>query len=377
MEEKTIEFKTGAGKCPVRFVDEVFGPSDAVTLAMLREVAGVENPRIVVVADGNVVQRTPKLGVRMGKYIHDNGIVLAAPPVLLNCGEKVKVHPSAAVDTVVSTLESAALGANDVLVAIGGGSLFDAASFAAAVFAPGCKVVRIPTTVAAFVDGAFAVEARLDTKNRKDALRVPSWASGVIVDFTFLQTILEGVWKGGFGEVIRHAASCDASLMKKIAKSAKSIRDRSSGAGEEILRLAIASRAKTGGSDFALWCANRLEAISGYKLPHGYAVPISICIECAYAVRKNLLKPDDQEMICRALADSGALDGLDHNIHLIADPAQVLEGLDEWKRLNGAEVRTLLAAPGKRTIDETADREAYTEVFEELSQVAEETKEEA
>ena len=40
----------------------------------------------------------------------------------------------------------------------------------------------------------------------------------------------------------------------------------------EIVQLVWKTRAKMGGTSLALWAALRLESMSGYKLPHGYAV---------------------------------------------------------------------------------------------------------
>ena len=369
------EIKAGKSKFPVRFVNGVFTAEDSITVGMIREACGVEKPRIMLVADANVVARNQHLGTHIGKYLQTNNIKLAAPPVLVTSGEKAKLPTATNIATITDVMENARIGKNDVMVAIGGGALFDVASFAAVQFHPGIKTIRIPTSVAAFVDGAFAEEARLDLKATKDALRISAPPAGVIIDFAFVSTILDGVWKGGIGEVIRYAASCDSALMKKIAKNAKALHERQSPVGMELIKAAVVSRAKTGGSDFALWCAERLEEMSAFKLPHGYAVPIAVCIECAYSVHRHYLKPDDQETICRALADCGALDGLDHNTELMANTAELMKGLDNLKRINGSETRTLVSGVGKKTVEAEADRDAYAEVCEELSSVSSGVKE--
>lgn len=138
----------------------------------------------------------------------------------------------------------------------------------------------------------------------------------------------------------------------------------------EIVRASVECRVKKGSSGFGLWSAHRLEAMSGYKLPHGYAVPIGICIDCAYAVEKKLMKEDDQEFICRVLADCGALDGLSHSHHLLTQPESILFGLDAWRLSTGSEAILVPAGIGKAKVEESPDREAFKKVIKEFHDVS-------
>jgi 3-dehydroquinate synthetase len=105
---------------------------------------------------------------------------------------------------------------DDGVVALGGGSLLDVAGYAASQVRGGIGIVRIPTTVAAMIEGGFASYAAVDSVNVKDALRVPSTPISVLVDTSFASTILDGVWRGGIGEAVRLALSYDASFFKKM-----------------------------------------------------------------------------------------------------------------------------------------------------------------
>ena len=109
------------------------------------------------------------------------------------------MHVSAALD--------AKIGADDVLMAIGGGSVLDVAGYAAAQVRGGVKLVRVPTTPAAMVDAAFAHYAAVDFREIKDALRIQCEPDAVIVDRSYAKTVLDGVWRGGLGEIVRFAAS--------------------------------------------------------------------------------------------------------------------------------------------------------------------------
>lgn len=354
------------GSCKISFVDGIFGETDAQTIATLREVTGKEKPRILLVADSNVVQRTEGLGSRIGRYIQANGITLSSPPIVLTGGEKLKTDRLQSVLKVISAALDAKIGSGDAIVALGGGSLLDVANYAAMQVRGGIPVVRVPTTPAAMVDGAFSFTAALNSPNIKDALRVPSYPAAVLIDTAFATTVLDGVWRGGVGEMIRQAAVRDSALMKKLAKSAEALGKRDVPTMVEAIRDTVVSRVSRGSSDFALWSAMRLEAMSGYRLPHGYAVAIGICIDCAYAVERGMLKPDDQELVCRAVADAGALDGLAHSRHLLAQADSVLRGIDGWCLSTGSEARTLCVGIGKAKAEEAPDREIYKKVLQEF-----------
>lgn len=363
------------GSCKVSFVEGIFGEGDTQTIATLREVTGKENPRILLVADANVVQRTEGLGSRIGRYIQANGITLSSPPIVLTGGEKLKTDRMQSVLKIVSAALDARVGSGDVIIALGGGSLLDVANYAAVQVRGGIPVVRIPTTPAAMVDGAFSFTAALNSPNIKDALRVPSYPAAVLIDVAFATTVLDGVWRGGASEMIRQAAVRDSTLMKRLAKEAETLGKRDVPAMSAAIRDTVISRVSRGSSDFALWSALRLEAMSGYRLPHGYAVAIGICIDCAYAVERGMLKPDDQELICRAVADAGALDGLAHSRHLLTQADSVLRGIDAWNLATGSEARTLCVGIGKAKSEDAPDREIYKKVLQEFIDASDETAE--
>ncbi|MBQ3672627.1 MAG: hypothetical protein II924_03645, partial [Kiritimatiellae bacterium] len=180
----------------------------------------------------------------------------------------------------------------------------------------------------------------------------------------------DGVWRGGLGEAVRFAAVADATLMRRLAKNAEALKNRDWDVFVETLRDTISSRVKRGSTGFALWSANRLESMSGYKLPHGYAVPIAICIDCAYAVAKGWMKEADQETVCRALYDCGSLDGLLHSRHLLTQPDGVLCGLDAWRLATGAEAITVPGGFGVAREEPSPDREAFRKVMKEFLEVS-------
>ena len=314
---------------PVEFAEDVFGES-SVLADVLKKVTGVQAPKVLIVADLNVVQRTEGLGTKIGRYVQTHGIQLAGSPVVIAGGEKIKADNLQSALKVVSALLAAKLGRDDVVLAIGGGTVLDVAGYAAAQARGGVKIVRLPTTPAAMMDAAYADYAAVDSATVKDALRVPSVPAAVLIDTKFAVSVLDGVWRGGIGEAVRLAMAVDGTLLKKLKKLAPAYRDRDLAALGEIVQAVCKTRAKKGSTSLALWPALRLESMSGYKLPHGYAVSIGICIDLCYAVEKALLKPADREVALGVLRECGALDGLSHSGHLLGQVDNLLFGLDAW-----------------------------------------------
>jgi len=350
---------------PVEFADDVFGASP-VLAETLKKVTGSESPNILIVADLNVVQRTEGLGSKIGHYVQEHGLRLAGSPVVIAGGEKIKADNLQSALKVVDALLSAKLGRNDVVLALGGGTILDVAGYAAAQVRGGVKIVRLPTTPAAMMGAAYADYAAVDSATVKDALRVPSVPAAVVVDLGFAASVLDGVWRGGVGEAIRLGLALDAALVKKVIQLLPAYRERDAAALEEIVRGVCGLRTKKGDSSFGCWAASRLESMSGYKLPHGYAVSIGLCVDLGYADVRGFLKDGDRDKIVGALEACGALDGLVHSGHLLNQADNLLLGLDAWALITGSSSLPVLDGTGKTKAEPEPDREAFRQAIKNL-----------
>ena len=350
---------------PVEMTSGAFGDSEVLVKA-LRKASGSDEPRVLIVADMNVVQRTDGLGAQIGRYVHQNGIRLAGDPVVVAAGEKIKADSLRTMLRIAASLLEAKLGKEDVVLALGGGTLLDVAGYAAAQIRGGVKIVRVPTTPAAMMDAAFAEYAAVNSSTVKDALRVASHPSSVVIDPTFAATVLDGVWNGGISEAVRLALASDSSLMKKIVELSPAYRERDIEALEAIVDAAFAVRRKRDATTLGEWSALRLEAMSGYKLPHGYAMAIGTCIDAAYSVEKGYMKEEDRDSVEDLLCTCGALDGLKHSRHLLGQTESLIHGLDAWRLATGSEAVVVPKGIGKSTDEEVPDRDAYREALKDM-----------
>ena len=351
---------------PVEFTEDAFGES-GVLADTLKKITGSDEPRVLIVADMNVVQRIEGLGTKIGRYVQTHGIRLAGSPVVISGGEKVKADNLQSALRIVSEMLSAKVGRNDVVLAIGGGAILDVAGYAAAQVRGGVRLVRMPTTPAAMMDAAYADYAAVDSATVKDALRVPSVPAAVVIDVTFAAPVLDGVWRGGIGEAVRLAVASDAALFKRLEALADGYCARNGKAFRELVEAVYAVRAKKGGTSLGQWEAFRLESMSGYKLPHGYAVSIGVCADIGYAVGRGLMKSADGDRVIALLRACGALDGLVHSGHLLGQTANLMLGLDAWALSSGSPAIRVPSGLGKSVEEPEPDRKAFEDAFKGLS----------
>ena len=352
---------------PVEFAKDAFGESDALAKMLLSGRDGAQ--RVFIVADQNVVQRTEGLGMKIGRYVRTHEIDLAGSPVVVGGGEKAKLDDAHTALMVASEMQRARICRNDIVLAIGGGTVLDVAGWSAAQTCGGIGVVRMPTTPEGMLDAAFSEYAALDFPYKKDALRVKSVPVGVVVDTTFASTVLDGVWRGGIGEAMRLALARDAAFLKKLLSAAQAYCVRDEEVLDDIVSSAYAVRAKKGGTSLALWSAMRLQSMSGWKLPHGYAVVIGVLVDVAYAAAIGAVTEDTRDAVVEFFDECGTLDGLVHSQHLLQQADSLLGGLDDWMRVSPEASFEVLSGVGKAKKVASLDSSVYREVFKYLVSV--------
>lgn len=295
-------------KYPVEFIDDPFG--DDSTIARF-----IGEHKILLVADQNIVQNVPDLGTKIGAYIAAHHLVLAAAPLVLAGGEHLKLESSPL--RIAETCYKAKLTADDFVLVLGGGSLLDVTGWAVAQLKEVPKLVRMPTTPAAMMDGALMDFAYIDLASVKDALGVPSIPSAVFISTAFANTVLDGVWRAGVSEAVRLAATHDKKLLTKFLSLAEAYASRDAATLDQIVRATIELRRKMGPTALGLESAAEFEPKSAWKLPHGYAVSIGTLIELNRLVKSGEVEQKTFDDARTMLKHCGSLDGLYHSRHIL------------------------------------------------------------
>ena len=348
---------------PIVFTRDVFGEANPDLANTLSSVAEGCKPRVMLVADMNVVSHTEGLGTKIGRYVKGYGIELAGSPVVIAASEKTKGDNLQSAMRIAEAAIDARIGVNDIMLVLGGGSLLDIAGWAAAQVRGGLKLVRMPTTVAAMADAAYSPYASLDIGGVKDSMRVMSIPYAVVVDTKFATTTLPGVWRAGYAETVRQAVVSDAGVLRRLAELAPSFKEGDAAAMDEAVRTTVELRKAKGATTFGLWAALRMESMSGYKLPHGYAVAFGVIVDAAYAQLRGLITEDEKNLVRDVLIDCGALDCACYSRRLLEQEESLLRGLDAWRLSTGSEAIVLPKGLGASTIEENPDRETMKEAI--------------
>jgi 3-dehydroquinate synthetase/shikimate kinase len=165
------------------------------------------------------------------------------------------------------------IGRDGTVVALGGGSLTDAAGFVAATYLRGCAWVPIPTTLIGQVDAAIGGKTAIDIPEGKNLVGAFHWPARTVIDPALLETLPAEERLNGMAEVVKTGLLAgeplwelpDAELVRRCAafKSAICLLDPHDEGPRHVLNL---------GHTFA----HALEAAAGYAVPHGRAVALGL-----------------------------------------------------------------------------------------------------
>ena len=114
----------------------------------------------------------------------------------------------------------------DCIVAIGGGVTGDMAGFAAATYMRGIDFYNVPTSLLAMVDSSIGGKTAIDLKGYKNIIGAFYPPMGVLIDPEVLISLPIRHVYNGLAEVIKMAATFDASLFKYLEDNVEDIFDK-------------------------------------------------------------------------------------------------------------------------------------------------------
>ncbi len=203
-------------------------------------------------------------------------------------------EPAKQIAEVERLWRSLRLGRDGTIVALGGGSLTDAAGFTAATYLRGIPWAPVPTTLIGQVDAAIGGKTAVDLPEGKNLVGAFHWPARTVIDPTLLETLSADERLNGMAEVVKTGLLAgeplwelpDAELVRRCAafKSAVCLRDPHDDGPRHVLNL---------GHTFA----HALESAAGYDLPHGRAVALGLLAALRLSVREtdavqDVLRPE-------------------------------------------------------------------------------------
>jgi 3-dehydroquinate synthase len=178
-----------------------------------RWIGDLEKPlgkKCAVVSDSNV---TPLYGETVLASLSAAGY----SPTLITVPAGESSKALSVVERVADEMIAAGLDRGSWVVALGGGVVGDLAGFIAAIYYRGVPFVQIPTTVISQVDSAVGGKTGVNATHGKNLIGAFHQPRLVLADVVTLQSLPPRDFNEGFGEIIKHAAIRDRSLLAPLA----------------------------------------------------------------------------------------------------------------------------------------------------------------
>ncbi len=300
---------------PVHFMENAFDPaSDLLPRVFDRRGEGRRH-RVVVFIDAGLATAQPGLepAIRAFAHAHARAFELAADPIRLPGGPEAK-NDTAIIKDILFTLGNLHMDRQSIVLAIGGGSMLDAAGLATALLHRGLRLVRMPSTVLAQADAGIGVKNGIDHHGQKNFMGAFAPPFAVVNDLSLLASLPKAERLGGLAEAVKVAVIRDAAAFCQLERDADALV-----AGEAPpLRRAIEQAAAIhlrqicGGGDpfefgsarpldFGHWAAHRLEILTHHAIGHGPAVAVGMAIDTTYAHLAGLLSAPARDRVLALL----------------------------------------------------------------------------
>jgi 3-dehydroquinate synthase len=254
---------------PVIFTRGALAPENPALREVLAR-AGERRHKLLTVLDAGLLQADPSIVDRLRAYAarHRDRMELVAPPLVQRGGEICKSEPLE-VDELHTLVERHHVCRHSFVLAIGGGSVLDAAGFAATTAHRGVRLIRMPSTALAQNDAGIGVKNALNYHRRKNFLGTFAPPFAVVND-------------------LERLASFEPDAMEHMVVRCAELHLHHLRASGDPFELGSARPL-----DFGHWSAHKLEEISGNELRHGEAVAIGIAVDALYSQQMGMIGEQD------------------------------------------------------------------------------------
>lgn len=268
-----------------------------------------QNRRIVVITDSRVRKM---FGRDLLSTIKKAGVPVEL--VSFPHGEQNKNQKT--VTALQHTLLKKHYGRDTLIIALGGGVVGDVAGYVAATYLRGVPYIQMPTTLLAMVDSSVGGKVGIDTPFGKNTIGAFHQPRAVIADLNFLVKQSRKEIINGLMEAIKTFLTSDKEALSLAIELNLDSPLKTPQLLQEIVFRSIHIKAGIAGRDekesnerrvvnFGHTIGHSLELLSGYRLPHGYAVGYGILMEAKIAELLNILSPDECDFIISYLKTFG------------------------------------------------------------------------
>jgi 3-dehydroquinate synthase len=242
-----------------------------------------------------------------------------ADRLVLSVDEESKTHATA--ERICRRALELGLDRRSVLVAVGGGVCTDLTSYAASLIRRGIACVRVPTTVIGQVDAGIGAKSAVNFEGRKSYLGSFTPPRAVMIDPTFLRTLPLSHFVLGLAEIIKIALVADARLFQlaeahwpdlvcdsfdqPVRKASRIIELSAVRMLEQLRSNLFETRTYRRLVDAGHTFSPQIETASGFRVPHGAAVAIDLCLSATLAALAGILSWTDRDRTLELVSNVG------------------------------------------------------------------------
>ncbi|TMK64241.1 MAG: 3-dehydroquinate synthase [Actinobacteria bacterium] len=192
---------------------------------------------------------------------------------------------------------------DDVVIALGGGSVGDLAGFVAATYMRGVRFIQVPTTLTAQVDAAIGGKTGVNLPEGKNLVGAFHQPVAVLADVATLGSLPDREFRSGLAEVAKYGLALDPSLLEVLDGRLDGVLARDPLVMEDVVARCVRTKAAVVGSDerdvgarlvlnygHTLGHAlERLDEFSGRS--HGEAVAVGMTFAARVAEAVGMARP--------------------------------------------------------------------------------------
>jgi 3-dehydroquinate synthase len=262
---------------------------------------------------------------------------------------------------------------DDVVVALGGGSVGDLAGFVASTYMRGMRFVQVPTTLIGQVDAAIGGKTAVNLPEGKNLVGSFYQPIAVLCDVATLASLPDRDYRSGLAEVAKYALAIDLELLAQLESDPAPVLARIPDTLERLVTRCVAIKARTvaaderdGGERLVLnyghtlgHALERLDAFEGRS--HGEAVAIGMVFAARLAERRGLAATGVTTRTRRLLSSLGLeTDGA------LPPVRDILAAIRLDKKFHGGLRFVLLANVGRPEVVEGVGDEELRTVLQEM-----------
>ena len=311
-----------------------------------------------IVIDAGVEEAHPDLIAQLSAYLAEKPELhhLVGQPLVVTGGEQVK-NESQWVEEILEAVDTYGIDRHAYIVGIGGGAVLDMVGYAASIAHRGVRHIRIPTTVLSQNDSGVGVKNGINYFDKKNFVGNFAPPYAVINDKTFLLTLEDRDWRSGISEAIKVALIKDLDFFEEIERQAAALARREMEPMDSLIyrcaemhldHIASGDPFEMGSSrplDFGHWAAHKLEQLTDYRIRHGEAVAIGICLDVLYSALQGRITSEDAQRVIQVFETLGFelfVPELGEYIDDPTHPRSILKGLEEFREHLGGELTIML-----------------------------------